>query len=303
LERPSTIAQYALNIETDKLPQDFYQNYLQKIDAVTAEDIQRVARKYFLADNARIVVAGKGSEVAEKLEKMTYNGKDIPVKYFDKYANAVEKPNYNKQVDPNVTAETVFNKYIQAVGGQQAVDDVNSVYMVAQAEMQGQQMDLTTKVTASGQSLTEVGMGGTVMQKQIFNKEDGFVVARGQKIPFTEEQIAAAKAEAHPFPELRAKNATVEGVETVNGEEAYVINMGQNTQNYYSTDSGLKLQTVKTVQQGPQTMTIPITYSDYKEVNGVKFPFMISQTMGPMTLEFNVTDVKINEGVTDADFQ
>ena len=303
LERPSTIAQYALNIETDKLPQDFYQTYLKKINAVTAEDIQRAAKKYYLADNARIVVVGKGSEVVDGLENLEYNGKEIPVKYFDKYANAIEKPNYNKQVDPNVTAQNVFDKYIKAVGGQEVVDDVNSVYMIAQAEMQGQKMDLQTKVTSSGKSLTEVGMGGNVMQKQIFNGKEGFVVARGQKIPFTEEQIAAAKAEAHPFPELKAENATVEGIETVNGEEAYVINMGENTQNYYSTKSGLKLQTVKTVQQGPQTMTIPITYSDYQEVKGIKFPFKISQTMGPVTLDFNVTEVKINEGVADVDFQ
>lgn len=303
LERPSTIAQYALNIETDNLPENFYQTYLKKINAVTAEDIQRVAKKYYLADNARIVVVGKGSEVVKGLENLSYNGKEIPVKYFDKYANAIDKPNYNKQVDPNMTAEKVFNMYIQALGGQQAVDDINSVHMIAQAEMQGQKMDMQTKVTASGKSLTEVGMGGTVMQKQIFNGTDGFVVARGQKMPFTEEQVAAAKAEAHPFPELKAENATVEGIETVNGEEAYVVNMGENTQNFYSTDSGLKLQTVKTVQQGPQTMTVPITYSEYQEVNGVKFPFKISQTMGPMTLDFNVTDVKINEGVTDADFE
>ncbi len=156
LERPSTIAQYALNIETDKLPQDFYQTYLKKINAVTAEDIQRVAKKYYLADNARIVVVGKGSEVAEDLENLTYNGKDIPVKYFDKYANAIEKPNYNQSVDPSMTVSKVFNDYINAIGGEEAVKDVESVYMIAQAEVQGQKMDLETKVTSAGQSSTVV---------------------------------------------------------------------------------------------------------------------------------------------------
>ena len=59
LEKPATIAQYALNIETDKLPENFYQTYLKKINAVTAEDIQRVAKKYFLIDNTRIVSCRK----------------------------------------------------------------------------------------------------------------------------------------------------------------------------------------------------------------------------------------------------
>ncbi|WP_029033992.1 M16 family metallopeptidase [Salinimicrobium terrae] len=303
LERPTTIAEYALNIETDELSEDFYQTYLKKINAVTAEDIQRVAQKYYLADNARIIVVGKGSEVAENLEKLTYNGKDIPVKYFDKYANAIEKPNYNQKVDPSVTVSTVFNDYIQAIGGKDAVEDVESVYMIAQAEMQGQKMDLETKVTSTGKSSTVVSMAGNVIQKQVFNGVTGFVAAQGQKLPFTEEQVIAAKAEAHPFPELIVENATLQGIEDVEGEKAYAVKMDENTTNYYSKDSGLKVMQVKIMKQGPQTMTIPIIYSDYQEVEGVKFPFGISQSMGPMTLDFQVSDVILNKEVTDADFE
>lgn len=303
LERPSTIAQYALNIETDQLPANFYQTYLQKINAVTAEDIQRVAKKYYLADNARIVVVSKGSEVAESLENLTYNGKDIPVKYFDKNADPIAKPDYNKAVDPSVSVSKVFNDYIKAIGGEKAVKDVESVYMIAQAEIQGQKMDLETKVTSSGKSSTEVGMGGNIIQREIFNGATGFVAAQGQKIPFTEEQVTAAKAAAHPFPELTAENATLEGIENVDGEEAYVVKMDKTTTNYYSKETGLKIRQVKTLQQGPQTMTIPITYGDYREVNGVKFPFSLSQTMGAMTLDFDVSEVKVNDGVTDADFE
>ncbi|WP_317039626.1 M16 family metallopeptidase [Salinimicrobium catena] len=303
LERPSTIAQYALNIETDNLPEDFYQTYLKKINAVTAEEIQAAAKKYYLADNARIVVVGKGSEVAEKLETLTYNGKQIPVKYFDKNADPIEKPNYNKKVAADMTAEKVFNKYIAAIGGEEAVKDVESVYMTAQAEMQGQKLDLSSKVTASGKSLTEIGMGGNVIQKQVFNGTEGFVVARGQKVPFTEEQIAAAKADSHPFPELKAENATLDGIETVNEQEAYVVKMDEATTNYYNTETGLKVQSVKTVKQGPQTMTVPTTYSNYQEVEGVKFPFEISQKMGPMSIDFEVSEIQVNNNVSEADFQ
>src|SRR5690606_8030880 len=67
LERPSTIANYALNIETNELPDNFYETYLQRINAVTPADIQRVANKYYQTDNMRIVIAGKGAEVLENL--------------------------------------------------------------------------------------------------------------------------------------------------------------------------------------------------------------------------------------------
>lgn len=87
VEKPQSVAKYALNIETEKLPADFYENYIRNINAVTAEQVQQAANKYFLIDNTRIVIAGKGSEVIPGLEKL-----NIPIFYFDKFGNPIEKP-------------------------------------------------------------------------------------------------------------------------------------------------------------------------------------------------------------------
>lgn len=87
VEKPQAIARYALNIETENLPEDFYENYIKNINAVTAEDVQKAANKYFLIDNTRIVIAGKGSDVLPGLEKLK-----IPIFYYDKYGNPLEKP-------------------------------------------------------------------------------------------------------------------------------------------------------------------------------------------------------------------
>lgn len=303
LEQPSTIARYALTVETEDLPKDFYQNYLKNINAVTAEDVQRVAKKYFNVDQARIVVAGKGSEVAESLENLTYNGKEIPVKYFDTKANEIPKPEYNKAVDPSVSAESVFSKYIKAIGGKEAVEGVESVLMKAEAEIQGQKLQLETRNVPEGKSLTVVSMGGNVVSKQVYNGESGFMVAQGQTIPFTEEQLQAAKVEANPFPELDPSGAKVMGIEKVNERDAYVVSLSEDNTSYYDVESGLKVKTVKTVSQAGQTMTIPTQYSNYKEVTGIKFPFTVTQSFGPQSFEFNVTSIQVNEGVTDADFE
>ena len=67
VQKPQAVARYALNIETEQLPADFYEKYIQTINAVTPEDIFRVANKYFLLDNTRIVVVGKASEVTPGL--------------------------------------------------------------------------------------------------------------------------------------------------------------------------------------------------------------------------------------------
>ncbi|WPR72008.1 pitrilysin family protein [Flavobacterium sp. NG2] len=89
VEKPQSVARYALNIETDDLPKDFYENYIKNVNAVTPEDILKAANKYFLIDNTRIIIAGKGEEVLPGLEKL-----NIPMFYFDKFGNPTEKPNY-----------------------------------------------------------------------------------------------------------------------------------------------------------------------------------------------------------------
>jgi len=303
LEQPSTIANYALNIETDNLPKDFYQNYLQKINAVTAEDLQRVANKYFKVDQARIVIAGKGSEVLESLEKLTYNGKEIPVKYFDKQANEIDKPEFNKTADPSITAEMVFNNYIKAIGGKDAVANVKSILILAQAEIQGQKLDLEVKSTSNGKTLQVVSTAGNALSKQVFNGKTGFAVMQGQKTILNEEQIEAAKADAIQFPEMNASTAKVMGIEAVDGKDAYVIALNKETTAYYDLESGLKVRSVKKVSQGEQTMEVPTGFNNYQEVEGVKFPFTISQAFGPQSFEFNVTAIKVNEGVDESDFE
>lgn len=92
LERPETVANNALNIEKEGLSKDFYKTYLERINAITLEDVQKAAQKYFSTTNARVVIAGKGSEVIENLEKIEFNGKKVPVLYYDKNITKTEKP-------------------------------------------------------------------------------------------------------------------------------------------------------------------------------------------------------------------
>jgi len=48
IEKPQTVAGYALRIKTQGLPEDFYENYIKNISAVTAEDVMEAAKNTFL---------------------------------------------------------------------------------------------------------------------------------------------------------------------------------------------------------------------------------------------------------------
>jgi zinc protease len=82
LESPQTIANFALNINRYNLPADYYATYLQKLNAVTKEEIQAMAKKYIKPDHAHVVVVGKGSEIAGGLQQFG------AVTYYDMYGNS-----------------------------------------------------------------------------------------------------------------------------------------------------------------------------------------------------------------------
>jgi predicted Zn-dependent peptidase len=304
LERPATIANSALRIKTQNLGNDFYINYLRKINEVTVADVQRVAKKYYKPDNLRIVIVGKGSEVLESLKTLKGpSGRQIPIFYFDEFANAVSEPNYSKAIEAGVTAETVLNQYINAIGGKKALTAVNSVSWVAQAEMQGMQLGLEMKSTTKNQSSLVVSMGGMTLQKMIFDGEKGYMMAQGQRIDNTDEQNAAAKTAAVPFPELSAKGAKLERLEPVDGKDAYVVSFEGGKEAFYDKASGLKVKEVTTQEAMGQTVSTTISYENYTEVDGIKFPFTIKQTAGPQEIAFEISKVNINEGVSDSDFE
>jgi len=52
------------------LPLDYFTNYIPRIDAVTAADVQRVARQYLDPDHFAIVVVGDRSQIASGLEAL-----------------------------------------------------------------------------------------------------------------------------------------------------------------------------------------------------------------------------------------
>lgn len=298
IQKPQTIAQFALRTRTQGLPDDFYENYIKSIQAVTVADVKRAANKYFSYDNARIVVVGKGSDVLPALEKL-----NIPIFYFDKYGNPVEKPAPKKEIPAGVTAKTVFDKYIDAIGGQKAATAVKSIAIAGSGTAQGMTLGYFKKATSAGKSAEGLSVMGQQMKK-VFDGKTGYQAQGPQKMPMEADELASMKYFAQPFPELTlANNPDVKlvGIENVNGSDAYVIQDGD-TKLFYDAKSGLKVMESNDVDMGGQKMTLSQPFSDYRDVKGVKVPHKTSINIG-IEIEITVSEVKINEGVTDADFQ
>ncbi len=306
LERPETVARYALNIKLNDLPEDFYTTYLEKINAVSTDDVNRVANKYFTAEKARVVVVGKGSDVLENLEKT-----GIPIKYYDKYANSTDKPVFSKPIPSGVTAKSVIENYIKVVGGEAKLKAVNTVLTNADVTIQGAPFAPKAIIKAMAPNKISVEMTiegmGTIM-KQKFDGSNGYQEQQGRKIPMSDKELNKKQSEKGLFPELYYEPSSIalESLTNIDGVDVYKIKVTKGDDvsfRFYNVETGLLAQTESTEEREGQSSTQIENVSNYKAVDGVMFPHTQKITAGPQVIILNSTAVKINEGVTEEDFK
>jgi len=309
MEKPETISRYALNIELNKLPENFYETFLEKINAVTIADVKRVANKYFLTNNSRIVIAGKGSDVVESLEKVMYNGKKIPVKYFDKYGNSTAKPVFSKPLPKGVTAQSIIDTYIKAVGGKDAISKVKMLILDGDMNIMGQSMALRiTKMTPNKSAMVLTHPQAGVVMKQVFDGEAGYMMQGPNKRPMSAEDITEAKNKKVLFEELflDMSKVTLESMTSIKGEDAYKLKVTGSSEpeyRYYNTKTGYLVKTETTKEAQGQKMTISTEYGNYTPTSGIQFPFSRTTKQGPQTFGMIIKKATVNAGVTEADFK
>jgi len=306
LENPSTIAGFARNIITQDLPEDYYNSFLENINSVTKEDVQNAAKNYFLTDNTRVFITGKGSEILESIENIEYNGKKLKVRYFDKYANEIERPDYT--VDSNISAEDVIDDYIKAIGGKDALSEVTSIEIKATSNIQGTVLEMYSIKNNQNQSLMEMSAMGITIAKTVFNKYQGYNEVNGQRIPLTEVELEQAIINSALFSELNFDFSLVQlvGTSDVEGEKAYEIKVTDNKSVFYSVDTGLKLKEVESQEVEGNLIVGETYFKEYEEVEGILLPKEINQVSAsipiPGGITFKATSIKLNVETNESDF-
>ena len=107
------------------------------------------------------------------------------------------------------------------------------------------------------------------------------------------------------FPEtyLDASTLTLVSLTAIDGVDVYKLNVDEDSYRYYDAATGLLVRTEKSEEAQGQTITSVQDLSDYREVNGVLFPFVQKITAGPQVIGLTASEIIVNEGVSAEDFK
>jgi len=305
LERPQTIANFAINTARYNLPEDYYANYLKNVSATSLADVQAMAQKYIKPGQSNILIVGKANEVAENLKQFG------DIKYFDIYGNEYE-PSATSALPAGLTAQKVIDNYIQALGGEEKLKSVKSLKINASADMMGNAVSIVMQQKSPNMMLMEMTMGGNVAVKQVFDGENGSFVQMGRQIPLDENKLKEMSIEGHIFPQLAYDELEVEtklvGVEKIEGADAYVVEVtlptGTKSTHYFDASTNLLVRKSQVAQTPQGEMVMATDIGNYQEVEGVKFPFEIKLPLGGgMKMVQKVESVEVNPEISEDVFK
>jgi len=300
LEQPATVANFAINIARYNLPKDYYKNYLKNLSAVSVDDVQNTAKKYIKPNNANIVVVGSAQDVAKNISKFSVSGK---IDYLDTYGDKYD-PNV-KKVPEGVTVEQVLDKYIEAIGGKENILKVKDKTTKMSGTMQGTTISMTQSQKAPNKfyQLVDFGVG---QQTTVFDGEKGKMSAMGQEQNIPPEQVEQMKlGSLYSMLEYAKNNIKTElaGMETINNKDAYRVTFtypsGKKSTNYYDVNSGLLVRTVAEGAGATQT----IDFDDYRDVQGVKYPFKMSLVTPQGAIDLITSSIEVNTNLADSLFE
>jgi hypothetical protein len=276
-------------------PKDFIFQYQKAIEGVTRADILRVAKEYLRPQDLTYIAVGNTQDFGKPLTAM-----NLPVKELD--LSIPEPGNQAAKMDANSAAEgaKILARLQQAVGGANKVAAVKDAQMTGDSELNGPQGALKIQ-----QHLWWV-RPAQLRQDQVlpFGKmtvysdgKTGWIQSPQGTGPMPPPVVAQVRSELLRFPFLLwVSNQDPE--RTVNSTEGTLVvsdKSGQSASVKLDESTGLPAEA--TYRMGPNE--VKETYSDWKDVDGIKLPFKTTIFQGgKKAAELTVKEWKLNTGIS-----
>ena len=299
-ERSSTVASILLNSWLNDVPIDEAKSYTDRIEALSAGDIQAAATKYLGLFDLRIVVVGNPS-VKDKLEQFG------SIKEFTLDLEPVKESPLEAV---SMSVDEIITKYKEALGGVAKVDGLKTMGSngTVSLVMQGKEYNGTYKRVRMAPdkeySLLDLGM---MQQAQWVSGGQAWTsMMNGPAAPAPEDEAKqlALEARMFPFATLVADGYATKVLGKRDGVLLIEATSPAGTAERYFVD-GTTFFVVRHEkdEQGPQGVVTTIEkYSEYTDVNGVKLPAKIQVQNSVFSMEMNLS-YSVDEAVDPSTFE
>ncbi len=256
-------------------------------------------------------------EAKELREKAAQSEKENATRENIQKITEITPVKSDKIIGNDITVQSIIDKCITAMGGEEKLSAVENIFEYCENEKS------SSKTIITFGKYSSVGVFEGKSSKIIFDGIKGYIEYDGRIMPMDEMAVLSHK-KSQPFCILELKSRqdlTLGTIETVEQKDYVTIikplelinGMTISTKFYFEMDNGLYFGTATSISSNNTTSVSYNFNFDYKEVNGIKFPFTRTSTYrnnSSARLTYNnsftktiTTQIKINEPLTDNDFK
>jgi hypothetical protein len=223
------------------------------------------------------------------------------------------------------TVEEIIDQYLENTGGAKEWAKLSSVKMEGKVSAQGMDIPLEIVQTKEGKMYMKFQLQGQEIVQQAFDGTEAwgvnFMTMKPEKSDSeTTENMKREMGDfPDPFLDLKSKGYKAElmGKESVEGTECYKVKLtkkpllvdGEEVENisfyFFDSDTFVPIMVEKEMKVGPaKGITSQTLMSDYQEVDGLYFPFAITEKAkgAPQGQAINITNVILNPKLDPAAF-
>jgi outer membrane lipoprotein-sorting protein len=213
------------------------------------------------------------------------------------------------------TADEIIDNYIENTGGADAWNALTGTKMSGSATNAGMTIPVDIINMKDGKTMITIDLQGQKMTQLAFDGETmwtfNFITMQPEKddTETTENMKANLGNFPTPFLNYKEKGYSVEllGKETKDGIETFKIQLTQNpvmingveepsiTYYYFDTETFIPIMSESPINAGPMKGQMSTqTFSEYQEVGGLYFPFLMTMTGQTITLKEIVLNPEID---------
>jgi hypothetical protein len=212
---------------------------------------------------------------------------------------------------PALTADEVVNKYLDAVGGKDAISKVKTMSVEGTMQVMGNDAPTTTITVDGVGTKQESDFNGTKIIS-CYTDKGGWAVnpmaGASDPTPMPDDQYNSGKAGIYvggPLYNYADKGSTIELASK--DDKTYTIKLTTKEKVKYTFVIDAKTNLVNTMstegQMQGQPVTIAASYSDYRKTEtGFMVPYSIGLDLGQFQLSITVKKVELNKTIDPAIF-
>ena len=202
------------------------------------------------------------------------------------------------------SVDEVLTKYLAAVGGP-ALDTIRSRAVKGTVDVVGVSRGGVIETYEQAPNMVSTMIEAHPLGKIRFgfNGRNGWTqTAAGVKVIKNPELVAIMRREADFYGQLKLKSAyqkiTLAGMSKIGYREVYVLDLqptkGQTDRLYLDAQTYLPVRSNTVTMLGDALAPVEIYFDDWREIDGIKYPFSITHSLAKITLLLTIKEIKHN---------